>query len=268
MKPLRIIVGLKPVPDPKRWGEITLDPITKTLQRDCIPSVIDPLGKNALEEALKIREAHSGSVVVMSMAPPNTEAILTEALCIGADAAVLLSDRAFAGADTLATSYVLSQGIKKLGEYDLVLCGSRSLDGGTAQVGPQLAEFLGIPHITRVTRVELRGDDSVRVEAKLDSGRQVVDTQLPALLTVEKEINVPRLKCLLGILQARDKSLRVWNAVDLGVDLACVGAAGSPTRVADVYTVAMKRRAEVITGPPDEVATLLAEKLRTLGFLP
>ena len=267
MRPLRIVVCLKPVPDPKHWQDMSLDPVTKTLRRVGVPTVMDPLGKNALEEGLRIKECRGGEVIVVSMAPPQTEDILREALAMGADSALLLSDRSFAGADTLATSYVLSMGIKKLGAYDLVICGGRSLDGGTAQVGPQLAEFLDIPHVTRVNAVESHADAVVRVKARLDNGYQIVEAQLPSLLTVEKDINVPRFKSLMGIVGARNKLIRVWGASDVQADAQCIGVSGSPTKVADVFMVDLKRGGEIIAGQPEDAAKSLAEKLCALGVL-
>ena len=265
MRPMQIVVCLKPVPDPKHWQDMSLDPVTKTLRRTGIPSVIDPLGKNALEEALRIMQGCDGKVVVVSMAPPQTVDVLREVLAMGASSAVLLSDRSFAGADTLATSYVLSLGIRKLGTYDLVICGGRSLDGGTAQVGPQLAEFLDVPHVTRVNRVEFVADTAIRVRAKLDHGYQIVEAKLPALLTVEKDINVPRLKSLMGIIQARNRTIEVWDATALRADAAAIGAAGSPTQVADVFMADLSRRGETIAGPPEEAARSLVGRLRALG---
>jgi electron transfer flavoprotein beta subunit len=266
LRPLRIVVCLKPVPDPKRWAEISLDPVTKTLRRDRIPFVLDPLGLSALEEGLRVRDAHGGQVTVVCMAPPTATSVLTEALCIGADSAVLLSDRAFAGADTLATSYVLSMGIRKLGDCDLIFCGNRSADGSTGQVGPQLAEFLDIPSVSRVIELTVL-DEGVRVRARLDEGRQIVEAPFPCLLTVEKEINTPRLKSVMGILKARSKPTSTWGAGDLGADPERIGVPGSPTRVSEVFTVEAKRRAEMITAPPAQAAEALIEALRRLGAL-
>ena len=151
---MNIVVCVKPAPDPKRWDSIQLDPVTKALRREGIPGVLGPLDKRALEEGLRIKEEHGGKVVTMAMAPPAARDNLVEALAMGADEAYLLSDRAFAGSDTWATSLVLSRGVQKLGGFDLVICGEWSLDGSTGQVGAQLAEFLGIPNVGRVVAVE------------------------------------------------------------------------------------------------------------------
>ena len=154
---MRTVVCVKPVPDPKHWNRLELDPKTKTLIRKGIPGTINPLDRNALELALTLRDNEGGEVLVVTMAPPDAKPVLNEALAMGADRAVLLSDLAFAGADTLATAYVLSAGIKKLEEVDLVVCGDQTIDGGTAQVSAQVAEFLGVPNVMHVTAVDVAG---------------------------------------------------------------------------------------------------------------
>lgn len=268
MRSVHSIVCVKPVPDPEHWEELRLDPDSGTLSRQGIPIVLDPLGKHALEQALRVREARGGQVTAISMAPPQTQEVLNEALAMGADSAVLLSDPIFAGADTLATAYTLSLGIKKLGDYDLILCGSRSLDGSTGQVGPQLAELLDIPHLSRATHMELGTDGLLRVRAKIENGYQVIETNLPALVTVEKEINTPRLKSLMGIVAARGKKAQVWDSEALRADRERVGICGSPTWVSEVSLVAIERRGEMITDPSEEGVKTLVETLCALGALP
>jgi len=261
------IVCLKPVPDPRRWSELALDPITKTLRREGIPSLLNPLDKHALEEALRIKERSGGTVTVISMAPLTANDVLREAIAIGADGAVLLSHKSFAGADTLATSYVLAAAVKKLGEFDLLLCGNQSLDGGTGQVGPEIAEFLGIPHVTYVRRIDVLDRGAVRVERALEYGYMVIEGRMPLVLSVVDEINVPRHISLMRISDAMQAEIPVWTSRDLDIDSGRIGLLGSPTQVADLFLPTIKRRREMITGAPDTVSKLLIQKLRELGVL-
>lgn len=268
MKPISIVVCIKPVPDSRHWEKITLDPETGLLRREGIPIIISPLDRNALEEALRIKENRDGKVTVISMGPPNTVEILTSALAMGADAAVLLTDRTFAAADTLATAYALASGIRKLGEYDLVLLGNESLDGSTGQVGPQVAEFLGIPHVTHVNKVNFIDEDTLQVKSRIELGYMMIEVKIPVALAVEKEINEPRIPSLLGVVQAKEKPMSTWSANDIGVDKARIGLPGSPTQVAKVFAIEVKRRGEVLTGEPVEVTRKLIEKLRAERVLP
>ena len=267
MTALNIIVCIKPVPDPQHWMKITLDPVTKTLRREGIPSVINPLDKHALEEALRIKEKHGGYVTVVSMAPPTVIDNLREAIALGADEAILLSDRSFAGADTLATSYVLAAGIKKLGKFDMVLCGNQSLDGSTGQVGPEVAEFLGIPHVTNVKKISFVDRGLIRVESTIEHGLILMEVQTPAVLTVLREINTPRHIPLIRISEAMRKEIKTWTMKDLDVDRDMVGLSGSPTQVADIFMPEIKRRGEILDGEPEIVIKLLVEKLRQLGVM-
>lgn len=268
MKPLNIVVCIKPVPDSRHWEKITLDTETGLLRRDGIPIAISPLDKNALEEALRIKEDRGGKVTAISMGPPNTVEILTSALAMGADAAVLLTDRAFAGADTLATAYALASGIKKLDEYDLILLGNESLDGSTGQVGPQVAEFLDIPHVTHVNKVDSVGDYTLQVKSRIELGYMMIEVDLPVVLAVEKEINEPRITSLLGVVQAKEKPTVKWSADNIGADKEMIGPSGSPTQVAEVFTIEIKRKGDIITGEPAEATSKLIEKLRADGALP
>ena len=267
MTALNIVVCIKPVPDPQHWAKITLDPVTKTLRRKGIPSVINPLDKHALEEALRIKEKHGGYVTVVSMAPPMAMDNLREAIALGADEAILLSDQSFAGADTLATSYVLAAGIKKLGKFDLIFCGNQSLDGSTGQVGPELAEFLGVPHITHVRKIDFIDTGLIRVESAIEHGHALMEVQTPVVLTVVREINTPRHIPLMRISEAMRKEIEIWAMKDLDVDRNMVGLSGSPTQVADVFMPEMKRRGEILDGEPEIVVKLLVERLRQLGVM-
>lgn len=267
MTALNIVVCIKPVPDPEHWAKITLDPVTKTLGREGIPSVINPTDKHAIEEALRIKEKHGGHVTVISMAPSMAIDNLREAIAIGADDAILLSDRPFAGADTWATAYVLAAGIKKLGRFDLVLCGNQSLDGSTGQVGPEVAEFLGLPHVTHVRKIDFSDKGLIRVESAMENGHILIEVQTPAVLTVVGEINTPRHIPLIRISEAMEKDIRLWTIRDLNVDKDMVGLSGSPTQVVDIFVPEMKRRGEILDGETEKVVKLLVEKLRQLGVI-
>jgi len=259
---MKIVVCLKPAPDPKRWDDIQLDPVTKALKREGISSVLGPLDKRALEEGLQIRERHGGNVAVMAMAPPSAKANLVEALAMGADEACLLSDRAFAGSDTWATSVVLSRGIGKMGNFDLILCGSYSLDGSTGHVGAQLAELLGICNVGQVVGVQKIEDGKLYTKSLVESGYRVLETPLPALITVAREINTPRFTSLLGVIEAESKPLKTWSAADLGISPEEVGLVGSPTQTADIFLPEMKRRAEMLRGEPEKMVREIVRKIR------
>lgn len=267
MSEVNIIVCVKPIPDPQQWTKITLDPTTRTLRREGISSEINPPDKHAIEEALRLRERHGGRVTVVTMAPQSSISNLREAIAMGVDDAVLLSDRAFAGADTLATSVVLATGIKKLNEFDLIICGKHSLDGYTGQVGPQVAEFLDIPHITNVRRVDFVKKGLLHVESAIEYGYFEMETQTPALLTVTEEINTPRHIALMKICEAMSKEIRIWTIEDLQLDRNVVGLAGSPTQVVDIFMPKMERRGEILKGDSETVVRLLVGRLRELGVV-
>jgi electron transfer flavoprotein beta subunit len=259
---MNIIVCVKPAPDPKRWDSIQLDPKTKALRREGIPSVLGPLDKRALEEGLRIREKLGGKVVAMAMAPPSARDNLVESLAMGADEAVLLSDRAFAGSDTWATSLVLARGIQRSGPFDLVLCGEWSLDGSTGHVGTQLAEYLGIPNVSRVAAVESLEEGTLRTRTMIEGGYRILETALPALITVTREINTPRFTSLLGVMEAEMKPLVIWSAAELGIHPEEVGFSGSPTQTGDVFMPEMKRKAEVLQGEPEEMVKEIIRRIR------
>jgi len=259
---MNIVVCIKPAPDPKRWDSIELDPATKALRREGIPSVLGPLDKRALEEGLHTKEKHGGKVVAMAMAPPAARDNLIEALAMGADEAYLLSDRAFAGSDTWATSLVLSRGIQRLGGFDLVICGEWSLDGSTGHVGPQLAEFLGIPNVGRVVAVESIQAGILKTKSRVEFGNRILETTLPALITITREINTPRFTSLLGVIVAETKPCIIWAARDLEIRPGEVGFNGSPTQTADVFMPEIKRKAEMVRGEPEEMVKEILRKIR------
>jgi len=258
---MRIIVCVKPVPDPSRFDKLRLDPETLLLRRDEVPPVINPLDRNALEAAFELKARFKGAVTALTMAAPNAEEQLREALALGCDRACLLTDPAFAGADTLATARCLRAAMRKLGAFDLVLCGGHSADGSTGQVGPQLAELLGIPDITHVLRVSVSGR-RLRAHCRLEGGQAVCETTLPALITLDHEANAPGLTPMTGLRGALKKKIACWSAKDLGLDAKTVGLAGSPTRMLNIFTPPSRRKGEILQGSASEVASDLIGRLR------
>ncbi len=264
---MRIIVCLKPVPDPRYWNRLGLDPETKTLLRDGIPNVINPLDKKALEAALQLREREGGEVITVSMAPPNTTPVLREALSMGADRSILLSDSAFAGSDGLATSYILSTAIKQLAPYHLILCGDQSVDGATSMVSSQVAEFLDIPNLMHVSAIEpQKGAGVFRVRSQIEQGYFWAEVKPPMALSVVKEINEPRYITLMNILQGEEKEIQAWSSRDLSLTGPWVGLRGSPSRMADLLISTMKRKGEILQGDPSEMAKALADRLHRWGY--
>jgi electron transfer flavoprotein beta subunit len=283
---LDIIVCIKAVPSST---EVRINPETNTLMREQMELVINPFDLYAIEEGLRLQEAHGGTVTVLTMGPPKAEAQLREALGMGCDAAILLSAREFAGADTWATAYTLAQAIRKVERYDLVLCGKQAIDGDTGQVGPGIAQQLGIPQLTYVFKVReivpasasalerqaLAGTDAcvpgrVRVERLLEEGREVVETRLPALLTVVKDINRPRSPTPRGLRRASKAQIPVWGAADLpGVDMAALGLDGSPTRVMRIATPEPREGAvQMVTGATlEQVATTVVDLVMADGVV-
>ena len=262
MPPPNIIVCIKPVPDPKQWGKLTLDPGTLLLRRDLVPPVINPLDRHAIEQAVSLKAQCGGTVSVVTMAPPDAQDQLAEALAMGCDRAYLLSDVAFAGADTLATARTLAAAVRKIGGFDLVFCGAHSADGSTSQVGSQLAELLAIPDLTHAVSVELRHGELAAC-CQRDDGSVRYECDLPALVTFDREANVPRLPTMTGIMKAAQAGVQRWTAADLGVDAGEVGLKGSPTQMLNVFTPPVGRKGEILQGPPSEVACRLVGRLRT-----
>ncbi len=259
---MNIIVCVKPAPDPKKWDSIQLDPVTRALQRAGIPSVLGPLDKRALVEGLRLKEKYGGKVMALAMAPPSARDNLVEALAMGADEGYLLSDRIFAGSDTWSTSLVLARGIKKLGPYDVVICGSWSLDGSTGHVGAQLAEFLGIWNVSQVTLVDGIENNRVMTRSQIERGYRVMTTPLPLLITVSHEINTPRFTSLFGVMEAESKPIQTWSAGDIGIRPEDVGFSGSPTQTGDVFMPPSKRKAEMLTGDPEDMVKEIIHRIR------
>ena len=253
---MKIVVCVKQVPD---TTEIKINPETGTLIRDGVPAILNPDDANALEQALQIKDENPGSTVtVVTMGPPQAQEMLEECMAMGADDAVLLSDRALGGSDTWATSNAIAAGIKKIGEYDIIFAGRQAIDGDTAQVGPQIAEKLGIPQVTYVKNFELQ-DQSAIVERSLEDGYEKLKVKLPCVLTAIKELNVPRYMSVRGILRAAKTEVQVWNAADIGGDVETVGLKASPTNVFKSFTPKPKGVGVKIEGdtPKEKAANLL-----------
>jgi electron transfer flavoprotein beta subunit len=256
---MNIIVCIKQVPN---TTDVRIDPVTNTLIRDGVESVINPFDAYAIEEAVRLRERCGGKVTVITMGPPQAETALKEAIGLGCDEAVLVSDRKFAGSDTWATSYTLSAAIEKLGEFGVILCGKQASDGDTAQVGPGISAHLDIPQVTYVRKISEINDRTAKVERMTEEGYDVVETPLPCLLTVVKEINTPRMPSLRGLMRAKSAKIVKWSAADIEADPAALGLDGSPTRVVKIFTPEPRKGGEMISGSASEVAKELAELLR------
>ena len=256
---MNVVVLLKQVPD---TTDVRIDRETNTLIREGVPSIINPFDMYAIEEALRLKErAGGGTVTVMSMGPPQVDASLRDAIAMGVDDAVLLSDRAFAGSDTWATSYTLAAGIRKRGAFDVVLCGKQAIDGDTGQVGPGVAQLLDVPQVTHVRRIEVAADGAAEVERLMEDGTDVLRVKLPAVFSVVKEINEPRLPSLKGKMRAKKAEITVWRSSDLEVDAAELGLDGSPTRVIRIFAPEPRPGGRVIEGTVDEVVAELAAEL-------
>jgi len=256
---MNIVVCIKQVPD---TTDVRIDPATNTLIREGVPSIINPFDMYAIEEGLRLREKLGGKVTVISMGPPQVTEALKEAISMGVDDAILLSDRAFAGADTWATSYTLSMGIRKMGGADVILCGKQAIDGDTAQVGPGIAEFLDIPQVTYVKKIEQIDDKKARAWRMTEEGYEVVDTTLPAMFTVVKEINEPRLPSLKGKMKAKSFQPTIWKAADIGADEKNIGLNGSPTNVVKIFTPPVRSGGVILQGDVQQAVATVVEGLK------
>ena len=254
---MHIVCCIKQVPD---TAQVKIDPDTNTLIRSGVESICNPYDLVAVETAVQLIEKHGGKVTVISMGPPQAEQMLREAVSLGADRAVLVTDRAVAGSDTWATSLTLSAALRKIG-FDLVICGKQAIDGDTAQVGPGVATFLDIPQATYVRKVEEVTPEKARVERLLEEGYEILELPLPALLTVVKEINEPRLPSLRGKMKAKKAEVERLTAADIGLAADEVGLAGSPTKVHRVFAPEKRAGGVKWEGEPAELAARLAEEL-------
>jgi electron transfer flavoprotein beta subunit len=259
---LKIIVCIKQVPETQ---DVRLDPETHTLKREGVKSIINPFDLYAVEEGLRLKDAQGGMVTLLTMGPPQAEAALREAMGYGADGAVLLSDKAFAGADTWATALTLAKAIDKMGGADLIFTGKQAIDGDTAQVGPMLATILGIPYVAWARKVTFTGERTIEVERLLDHGYDAVEASLPAVISVVKEINVPRVPSFKAKLKAKKEAIPVWGLADVGVNPEEVGLTGSFTQVVKVFPPPPRGRSEVWEGQPAELAARVWTRLKELG---
>ncbi len=257
---MEIIVCIKQVPDTK---DVRLDPETNTMAREGVESIMNPFDRHALEEAVRLKEENGGRVTALSMGPPQACEVLREAIACGADAGVLVSDRAFAGADTWATSYTLVKAVESIGTADLILCGKQAIDGDTAQVGPGMASRMGWPYVTCVQKTREAGSDYIIVERMMDDGYDVVRLPLPALLTVVKDINEPRVPSLKGKMKAKKAKIQTLSATDIGADEHCIGLAGSPTQVVQVLSPEPRGDRQIFSGSVDEQVEQLVDRLKT-----
>lgn len=248
---MKIVACIKQVPE---ISEVMIDPKTHTLKREGVPSIVNPFDENAVEEGLRIKEKYSGELIVITMGPPQAEEALKKCLAMGADEAILISDKDFAGSDTLATAYTLSLVIKQL-KADLIICGKQAIDGDTAQVGPELAEQLGIPQITYVKKVEIFEDEKkIILHKETDDGYEIIQCKLPVLITVLKILNEPRYPSIRGILTAKKKEVRVMKAQDLKANSAMLGADGSPTQVVNIFTPQPHQKGKLVKLEPKDAS--------------
>ena len=257
---MNIIVCIKQVPE---TTDVRINPQTNTLVREGVKSIINPFDMYAIEESLRLKERVGGTVSAVSMGPPQTESALREAIGLGVDKAILLSDKAFAGADTLATSYTLAQAIRKLGDFNLVICGKQASDGDTAQVGPGISVHLNIPQITDVKKIEEINKDFIRAERMTEQGFEIIKSPLPCLLTVVKEINEPRISSLKGMLRAKKAEIIKWSSKDLLVEPDRIGLEGSPTQVIKIFTPSAREAGEIFSGEIHEAVDKLVEVMKT-----
>lgn len=256
---MNIIVCVKQVPETTK---VKINPETNTLIREGVKSIINPFDMYAIEEAIRLKERFGGKVTVISMGPPQAESALREAISMGADEAVLICDRAFAGSDTWATSFTLASAIKKIGDYNLIICGKQASDGDTAQVGPGISVHLDIPQVTYVKKIEEITDKKARVERMTEEGYEVIEAPLPLLISVVKEINEPRIPSLRGMMKAKKAEIKSLGAKDIAVDSEQVGLKGSPTQVVKIFTPVPRKGGQILQGDTADVVNKLADLLK------
>jgi electron transfer flavoprotein alpha/beta subunit len=260
---MNCIVCIKQVPD---TTEIKIDPVTNTLIREGVESIINPFDLYAIEEAVRTKEKFGGKVTALSMGPPQVEKALRDAVALGVDEIILLSDRKFAGADSWATSHTLSQAIQKIGDYDLIFFGQQAIDGDTGQVGPGVAAFLDLPQVCFVKDIIEITEESITLNRLMEEGFDVIKSPLPTVLSVVKDLNTPRLPSLRGKRQAKKTALTVWNADDLGLDEKEIGLNGSPTQVVKIFSPKLDKEVEKLEGlTSEEAANKIYDRLKELG---
>ena len=262
---MNILVCIKQVP---ASSKVEVDPITGVLKRDGADSKMNPYDLYALESALRLREVHGGTISVISMGPPQAKAVIREAFAMGADQGALLSDRNFGGADVLATSYTISQGIRKLGNFDLILCGKQTTDGDTAQVGPEVSEYLDIPSVSNVIKIEKVEDDGITVQMDLPNELEIAKVYYPCLLSVDKDIFQPRLPSYVRKTETKEREIPVYTLEDMGdKDKTHYGLNGSPTQVKRIFPPAVNDHREAWHGTAEELTRKLYDKISELKFI-
>ena len=262
---MNIIVCIKQVPGSNK---VEVDPVTGVLKRDGVESKMNPYDLYALETALRLKETYGGTVKVISMGPLQAMQIIREAYAMGADEGILLSDRKFAGADVLATSYTLSQGVREAGEFDLILCGKQTTDGDTAQVGPEMAEFLKIPSVSNVRRIVSVEDGAITVEMDMANTVEIARIKFPCLLSVEKDIFMPRLPSYVKMRATKDREIKVIDFSSLeDQDQMKYGLNGSPTQVQRIFPPEPNIKRELWDDSADELADKLFSKIKECKFI-
>lgn len=255
---MKIIVCVKQVPG---TNEVKMDPVTNTIIRENVESIINPFDTYAIEEAVRIKEKIEAEIIALSMGIPAASEMLKEAISLKADKGMLLTDRKFAGADTLATSYALSLGVNKIKDFNLIICGKQATDGDTAQVGPSLAKTLGIAYVTNVSKIIEINEEKMHLMKITDDGYEEVEVKLPALITVVKEINMPRLPSIKGMKIAKKAEIEFVTLNDTNADENRAGLKGSPTQVRKTFVPIHEVNSEVIIGTAEEQANKLAKIL-------
>lgn len=264
---LNIVVCVKAVPEPNVANKLKIDPVTKSLPRQDIPLVINPLDSHALEAALQLKKKYGAHITIFSMGPPPAGNIVRECLALGADKGILLTDPAFAGADAFATAYTLAKAIEKNRAVDVVFCGMASSDGATEWVGPEIATFLNMPVVTMVREiVDDQGDEWI-VKADYEHGYRMVKLKLPAVITVTRDLNRPKPLSFSGILKARNKEISEWNHEKLKIPTELVGLKGSPTKVTEMTPLESRRNVKLIEGSLQEKVERLVQILSEAGVV-
>jgi electron transfer flavoprotein alpha/beta subunit len=264
---LNIIVCVKAVPDPRVADKIKIDPVTKSLPRLDIPLVINPLDSHALEAALQLKKKYETHITILCMGPPLAGNVVRECLALGADKGILLTDRAFAGADAYATAYTLAKAIEKNTPVDLVICGMSSSDGATEWVGPEISIFLDLPVVTMVREIVFDQGYEWVVNADYKSGYRKVRLKLPAVITVTRNLNKPKPLSFSGILKARNKKITEWNQEDLGIPEELIGLKGSPTKVTEMFQLKSQRQVQMLEGTLHEKVEQLLRILSDVGAI-
>lgn len=263
----KIVVCIKPVPDPTHWGRMKMDEGSGTLKREGIPIIMNPLDKHAIEASLVLREERGGEIVLISMAPSSAVSILREGLAMGADRAVLLADPLFAGSDTLATARVLAAGCRFIQDVDLIFVGNQSIDSATGQICSQLGELLGLPSVMHVIGLESENKGGMIVTQKIEGGYTRLRAGIPIVLALRREVNKPRHIPFSGILASERKEIRVLSSTDLDMAPGLVGLEGSPTKMAGVETRRLERPCERVKGSAREIAEIITARIHEYGII-